>query len=155
MTDAAPIPMIAVKTLRFISPPPLVCHRFTGGFFHHINGLTVLEARNAGRIYFQFPDFTAGASGTTSVPVLFRQCYAGWMTKHEPPAEEDLPALRPAVARYRRCRLRGYGQQSAQEMAWLRYRELRPHEDAHESRGKVMHAIRWAEAEFPEWMAGR
>ena len=77
------------------------------------------------------------------------------MTKYEPPADADLLAIRPAVAEYRRLKLRGYGPQSAQEMAWLRYRELRPHEDAHESRGKVMRAIRWAEQEFPQWMAGR
>ena len=72
-----------------------------------------------------------------------------------PAAEADLPAIRPAVAEYRRLKLRGYGPRSAQEMAWLRYRELRPHEDTPESRGKVMRAIRWAEVEFPEWMVGR
>lgn len=85
---------------------------------------------------------------------MFSIRYAGDMSKHEPPAEEDLPEIRSAVAEFRRLRLNGYGLQSAQEMAWLRYRELRPHEDAHESRGKVMRAICWAEAEFPEWMAG-
>jgi len=77
------------------------------------------------------------------------------MSKHEPPAEEVLPAIRPAVAEYRRLRLRGYDPHGAQEMAWLLYRELRPDEDAHTARSKVMAAIRWAEAEFPEWMAGR
>jgi len=76
-------------------------------------------------------------------------------SKPQPPAKQDLPAIRPAVAHYRHLRLRQYGKQSAAEMALLRYRELRPEEDAHEARGKVMNAIRWAEAEFPEWIAGR
>jgi hypothetical protein len=76
-------------------------------------------------------------------------------SKPEPPAEVDLPAIRPAVAHYRRLRQRQYGKQSAAEMALLRYRELRPHEDAHSARSKVMASIRWAEREFPEWMAGR
>jgi hypothetical protein len=76
-------------------------------------------------------------------------------SKPQPPAEDDLPAIRPAVAHYRRLRQRHYGKQSAAEMALLHYRELRPQEDAHTARSKVMAAIRWAEAEFPEWMAGR
>jgi len=71
-----------------------------------------------------------------------------------PPNPDDLPALRPAVAHYRRLRLRQYGPTGAAELALLRYRELRPQEDAHTARTKVMAAIRWAEAEFPEWMAG-
>jgi hypothetical protein len=76
-------------------------------------------------------------------------------SKPKPPAEEDLPAIRPAVAEYRRLRLRGYDPQGAQEMAWLHYRQLRPREEAQESRRKVIDAIRWAKNEFPDWMAGR
>jgi hypothetical protein len=68
---------------------------------------------------------------------------------------DDLPAIRPAVAHYRRLRLRHYGKQSAAEMALLRYRELRPDEDAHTARSKVMAAIRWVEDEFPGWIAGQ
>ena len=73
----------------------------------------------------------------------------------EAPDPKDLPALRPAVAECRRLRLRGYDPRSAQEMAWLKYLELRPNEDAHEARRKVGAAIRWAQQEFLEWLAGR
>jgi len=73
---------------------------------------------------------------------------------HDPPAEEDLPAIRAGVAAYRRSRLRGDSIGLATETGLAAYRRIRPDEDAHGARGKMARAVAWAKQEFPEWMAG-
>lgn len=88
------------------------------------------------------------------VLIIFARLYAGGMTR-EPPHPDDLPFIRLAVAEYRRLRPRGYDEPSAQELALQHYWNLRPDEDAHEARRKVMDAIRWAKQEFSDWMAGK
>lgn len=110
------------------------------------------QIRNPDLKKIQQPPSPKNYSGTR-LEQIANTCYPRGMSP-TPPHPDDMPVLRPTVAHYRRLRLRHYGKQSAAEMALLRYRELRPDEDAHTARGKVMGAIRWAEAEFLLWMQG-
>ena len=81
------------------------------------------------------------------------KCYPRTMS-HTPPNPTDLPALRPAVAEYRRARLNGDSLGLATHRALWAYQRIRPDEDAHTARAKVAAAVAWAKQEFPEWMKG-